>query len=630
MIPSFSRNKCLWKYSYFLASRSCFFHRFADTGFKTKWTGLWSRERKFLEYFAVKAGREWLSATNSRKLDYDFASSVHHYKTKSGDLKERLFIPEDSDSLVVVLEADKPLDFEIELAVNIRKRTENKTYRPYNIESSENGLAVKNELGTFMFMPLKGKFLFENRAFYKEHWPSGEEQNCLIPGRISMRGKEIVFSLSASEKPFSGSHSKALENKREYYSSLVKGIIKTDNKPLEKAFKSSVLAIELLTKNFQGKDCLYAGLPWFQQFWGRDLFWALPALIHLGYMKQARGCLEIFSNNEDGKVRNLFSETEGTLNNALDTTMLWIISLERYVSSSGDADFLRKLYPSLLKSLEYLFSRDMDNDGYLEHDQNESETWMDTLKRGPRAVDIQGLYMKSLEASKSLLSLQRNSLLKEVERRLSILEEKFRNDFFPNGKALDTLPDSRNRTSNALVPIALGVSENNQFMRKIESDFTTPKGVATMSLKNKGFAPSGYHSGMVWSLTTAWASGAEYLSGNPSKGREYLNTLITNTEEEALGCVSECWNSSDLSLSGCSLQLWGSAFIIRLVDEFMLGIMPDALTNTIQVSPTLPPETSFIEREIGFGKGKVKLCFRKKGRKTEVSCTDSGVQLIKQ
>jgi hypothetical protein len=56
--------KDLSKYSYILSGKKAFFHRFCDTGFKTKWTGFWHDGKKFIEYFAFKVNDVWLSPLN--------------------------------------------------------------------------------------------------------------------------------------------------------------------------------------------------------------------------------------------------------------------------------------------------------------------------------------------------------------------------------------------------------------------------------------------------------------------------------------------------------------------------------------------------------------------------------------
>jgi len=143
----FVRRSGLWKNSYFLSNKSCFFHRFADSGFRNKWTGLWHRETKFLEFLALKAGGEWLSERNCRGLVYDGLKATHTFKSHGNLITQALFLPE-TGHLVMELSARKPAEFELELAVNIRRRSENRTDRPYSVRKSGNTVTVYNSLGS--------------------------------------------------------------------------------------------------------------------------------------------------------------------------------------------------------------------------------------------------------------------------------------------------------------------------------------------------------------------------------------------------------------------------------------------------------------------------------------------------
>jgi glycogen debranching enzyme len=625
MLPSFSVDRGMADSSYFLSGREGFFHRSADSGFATKWMGLWSRERKFLEYFAVQAGGEWLSPANCTRLDYDFASATHRYSTAHGAVRETLFMPEGTSSLVVSLQASRPTDFRIELAANIRKRIENVTGRRYDVSRSGAGVTVSNEIGSLSFRPLAGRASFHPEPLHRAHFPSGEEQSCFLPGKLSLSGGRVSFSLTtapAGAKPKAAPLAASPGAKRARYESLVRDVLRTDNAALGKGFLSSALAMELLTRDFSGRECLYAGLPWFQQFWGRDLLWSLPALVDLARFEEAASCLRLFAPRS-GTSPRLLSETEGEDRRGLDATMLWIIALEKYVLASGDSGLLRRLSPSLQKSLAYLAAREAN--GYLEHDLGEAETWTDTLRRGRHAVDIQALYLAALQSSSRLLSLLGRKPV--PEERISSLRENIRRDFlsppFP-----DSLPSGASGTANTLVPLALGVGESREFLEKLEPGLSTAKGIATRSPEAPGFDPAGYHTGMVWSLTTAWASAAEYLAGRPGRGWRYLETLLRNTGAEGVGCVGECWNAATLRPAGCSLQLWGSAFVVRLVDEFMLGIRPDAFGNTISVRPSLPPGTRGVERLVRLGGKSVRLSFRRSGSRMRVSCGSRSVKLV--
>ena len=58
--------------------------------------------------------------------------------------------------------------------------------------------------------------------------------------------------------------------------------------------------------------------------------------------------------------------------------------------------------PPMLSAVEYLFSRDIDNDGLLE--QNHNEDWMDTILRAGKIVYSQACWILALSNLASLLS----------------------------------------------------------------------------------------------------------------------------------------------------------------------------------------------------------------------------------
>jgi glycogen debranching enzyme len=633
----FVRSSKLWENSYFLSNRHSFFHRFADSGFKNKWTGLWHRETKFLEYLAFRADGEWLSEGNCRSLAYDGLKAVHTFKTKGNLITQTISLPE-TGHLLVEISAKEPVNLELKLAVNVRKRSENMTPRLYSVRKSGKALTIYNSLGSLRVSGTPD-LRFEEAPVYREHHPSGEPQNYFIPGRITASGKSIAFAFTpslTSERPSAPNLEKSLKENQHSLSAL-KGLIKTDNRLLKRGFLWSVLATELCRKKSQGLTSWYAGLPWFQHFWARDIFWVVPSLTALGYFRDVRKTLEFFASfSENGRIPNQVSETEGRHMNALDPTPLWITSLENYVMNSGDIVFLRRMRPYLEASMRYLFSRDTDGDGYIEHDQDFPETWMDTLKRDSRAADIQALYYRALLSAHTLLSLLpgRKDLLGEISSRAVFLSNNFERDFFHNGFFADRLFWGQAvaiRTANALVPLLCGFrGHSREILDAIESEpFTTGMGVRTRAGGEAEFDPGGYHTGASWSLTTAWACAAEFLAGRPTKGWRYLKTLLKDMDRESLGCIGECWNSSSLTLSGCPLQLWGSGFVPRLVDEFMLGIEINSLDRTIKVSPWLPPGTGRIERPRRTGHGHLRLGFRKSGSSVRVSCSDRCFRIIK-
>ncbi|MFH0956304.1 MAG: amylo-alpha-1,6-glucosidase, partial [Candidatus Aenigmatarchaeota archaeon] len=334
----FSRRGRTEGQSYFLGNGMCFFHRFADCGFRNKWCGFWSGGRKTLEYFAVRVNGEWLSPQNQKSFEYDFAKAVHTYETAGGKVTETVFVPEESGSVTVIVEAFPGAKIDVKAAVNIRKGDENVTARRYVVSRVTGSVKAENDIGAAVITAGEGG-KFEALGTYEEHCPSGEVQNYFLPCRLSFRRSRAAFSIGA-ERVDVQSADVLLKMKESHYAGLLREKISCDNGMVSKAFESCVFALELLKKD----GGYYAGLPWFQQFWGRDTLWSLPAVISLGKHDEARIILRFFAEkSEKGQVPNFSTESGEKAMNAIDATPLWVIALERYVRCSGDMVFLREM-----------------------------------------------------------------------------------------------------------------------------------------------------------------------------------------------------------------------------------------------------------------------------------------------
>jgi hypothetical protein len=629
----FVKTSDLWKNSYFLSNRSSFLFRYCDSGFKDKWTGLWHRENKFLDFLAFRLDNEWLSEDACKRLVYNGRKAIHSFRVKGGAVRQEMSLGDDG-SLLVELSGRMGMNLVLRLAVNIRKRCENRTSRRYETRERDGRLHIHNELGSLR-VSCSRKMNLTGKPDYLEHCPSSEPQNYFMPGSISASGNPVCFRFTPS---LEGSQSHNPPKKKPQREKLrdFSSLLRSDSKLLQRGFCWSALATELCRKSGSGIVSWYAGLPWFQHFWARDIFWITPSLTALGYLGEVRDTLLFFGKNaEKGRIPNRVSETEGKCMNGIDPTPLWLISLEDYAMNSGDLGFLKKMRPVIEDCTAYLLSCDRDNDGYIEHDSTFPETWMDTIKRGSMAVDIQALFHRALLASSSMLSMISGRGLSAINKAAARLGSSFERDFFQNGFFLDRFFWKQavpTRTANSLVPMLCGFSgHSREVLEAIESaPFTTDAGVRTRAGGEAGFDPAGYHTGQAWSLTTAWACAAEFLANRPSKGWRYLRILLSDMDRQALGCIGECWNSSNLSLSGSPLQLWGSGFIPRLVDEFMLGIRVNALDRTVTVSPRLPPSVSSVRRVRHTGLGPVTLNFRRTGKSVKTILSGKRFKLVRE
>ena len=115
---------------------------------------------------------------------------------------------------------------------------------------------------------------------------------------------------------------------------------------------------QLITKQ-QGEG-IYAGLPWFNEYWGRDEFISFPgAILVSGQFETGRKILKSFAMFQErdssskffGRVPNIVNP-QNIDYHTTDGTPRFIIELENYVKYSGDTAIIRELYSTVVNSIE--------------------------------------------------------------------------------------------------------------------------------------------------------------------------------------------------------------------------------------------------------------------------------------
>ena len=638
--------------SYILSGKNSFFYRFCDTGFKNKWCGFWFNGIKFLDYFAFKLNDEWLSPAKCKSFEYNEISASHNFSLANLDAKEFLYLSETTGSLisVITIKNNSPerrkVDLFLELGINIKDWNENWHERGYSIKRLENKFVVSSEKGSIAF----GSFPFgslDSKEEYKEHYPGGEKQRIFIPGiyKVSFylgpeSSQEAFFILAPG-----ANEANALKNFEQEINSFSLSYLEKEKRLaeiksmarfesnldfLDKLFESSVISLEKLAFDSSFGSGYFAGYPWFLQFWGRDLAWVLPALVDYGNFEGAKEALRTLFKfqSEEGKIPNvIFLNGEASYNSA-DSTPLALIALYHYVMNSADILFLKEVEKNLEKALNFYGSK-KDKNGFV--DSEEKETWMDSLERKGKVLEIQAFWIQALKCGTKLLEIlgkdskrireEALKLEKNFEKEFWNEKEKFYFDRILNGKKINE------KTINAIFPLFFGISRNyGEVIRRIESDeFTSKFGIRTVSKSENIYNPAGYHTGSSWAWLIALFAGVEFKHGNAKKGLDYLKILFERLDKNCVSAVDEAWNSEDGSSmllkgnkleEGACLQAW-SSLAIRAIDECMLGIEVNALENKLIVSPSLLDGMK-IKRRKRIGNDWIDLTFRRKGRRVEI------------
>ena len=218
--------------------------------------------------------------------------------------------------------------------------------------------------------------------------------------------------------------------------------VKTNLPELDKALDWITITMDELITCQQGNG-IYAGLPWFNEYWGRDMFISMPgACLVTGQFDIAKEILKDFVKLQDtdpesetyGRIPNR-ANLEGILYNTTDGTPRLVIQAYQLAQYSGDTEFLHELYPAIKMSIDASIRNYTDEKGYLTH--ADADTWMDVKRngipgspRGNRANDIQALWYEQLTAGSHIAALMGDdSSAEEWSGLAQMLAANFENDY---------------------------------------------------------------------------------------------------------------------------------------------------------------------------------------------------------
>lgn len=398
---------------------------------------------------------------------------------------------------------------------------------------------------------------------------------------------------------------------------------------------------ELVTEH--NRKGIYAGLPWFNEYWGRDMFISMPgATMVTGKFDYAKDILKDFAKLQDrdpnsptcGRIPNVVN-LDGVFYNTIDGTPRFVMDIEELLKYSGDLSFLSEIYPSVVLSIDQTIKLHTDEKGYLKH--AEAETWMDVWRDGKagsprdnRANDIQYLWYKQLEAGSHLALLMNDEAhVKTWKTIADKLAQNFEKDFCDKENTLiydhlnaDGTPDLQYRP-NQLFCFELIKDElfKQKVTRRTWEELVYPWGVASLAQWDPQFHPQhenwdayhkddAYHNGTIW----LWNNGIAMQRMIEYNQVETAWKLFCNMNRQALyeGAVGSLSENADahprkgqkwVARSGAFLQAWSNAEHLRVWYQYFLGIRPDLLNGVVTIEPKLPSAITELKTSVKLGKG---------------------------
>lgn len=360
------------------------------------------------------------------------------------------------------------------------------------------------------------------------------------------------------------------------------------------ALNNLVVDLDYKKKKVAG---IFAGYPWFYQFWGRDEAIALIGLISNKHYEKSKEIIirMVESLDENGILHNRWPESElmsadatGWLFKRIHQLLIDVNKENRLIKLFSKKE-LRLIYDKLCRYVDY--SKRITKDGLI---VNKSlETWMDTadkdwkdVRSGAR-IEIQALYLSIYALGEDL-----TMMLKEENAEFTILKnrlkEKVRDVFFSEGILCDGYENGYlDKTIRPNVFLAYYAYPNLFsreewrviFNKTIAACWLEWGGFSTIDKsshlfrnEHTGISNESYHRGDSWFFVNNIAAtcmmhlDARYFHEYVRKIR--LASITEMTHMGFLGQCAEVSSAKELSSKGCLAQAWSAGTLIEMLNEY--------------------------------------------------------------
>src|SRR6266536_6153295 len=418
--------------------------------------------------------------------------------------------------------------------------------------------------------------------------------------------------------------------------------------------------------------------PGFAWYFGRDALWTSLAINSYGDFGTTRTALEFLRKFQraDGKIPHEISQSASLIPwftdydfpwNSADGTPLYVIAQGDYWRASGDKDFLKTNWDSIVKA--YRFSAKTDTDGnQLIENSTKTKFGHGWVEGGALYPPHEEIYMQGLwiEASRSLAEMAAivgdNALASEAsanaERTRVAMEQTYLladRGFYafatklPSEKPPEAEPGPnlavRQARLNELsskriydedtvlpaVPLWFETMTAERAQSQIDhlgsGQMATDWGARIISNQSRLYDPLSYHYGSVWPLFTGWSSMAAYSYGRPHAGYQALMANALLTYGGALGYVTELLSGDFNTAFGRSShhQVWSEAMVLTPAVRGLLGIEARAGGKELRFAPQLPANWDQVEaRNVPAGNARFDLKLGREIRRLTVRITKRG------
>jgi len=316
-------------------------------------------------------------------------------------------------------------------------------------------------------------------------------------------------------------------------------------------------------------------------------------------------------NAEIGKMAHELSQSEGIIDwwnnfgygyNHADTSPWYLVALFDYIRSSGDIEFLKQSWNSVIQAFNWCLSKDSNDDGLMDL----KGAGLGVLEFGA-FVGIhndnytQGLWTQALKEMIPMAEMANdmetaNKARKLYAKALKNLDEIYWMDdlkYYAYG-ANERGEKVTEKTPSTACTMMFGLLDPFKSAMTVESyagsDLTTDWGIRYLSNQSAYYSPDNYNYGAIWSFASLFAGTAQYKYHYELPAFATLKKTAAHMFEYGLGVspevfsgdvnfkLAEAYHDQGFSVSG---------FMVPLI-KGLVGLELDAPANKIKFSPQLP------------------------------------------
>ncbi len=633
-----------------------------ENGSFEMWIWPWKVLRNFeIQFFVGTTTQPILAKDILRDISVTPEATTLTFVYESFTVKEIIFIPHDKPGAIILLDVNTTTPLTIvpgfmpvmqpqwPAGIGGQYSYWDDDVKAYVIsESQQRGLFLCGSPVAQQMAAPPAHMFADNPIQFKIDIKPREAKNNFIP--IVIAGSPVKTKYDSVKVLYNnllGNIETLYKKNCEYYENLRNSTVEviTPDEKLNLAFEYGKVALNnLMVNNSTLGNGLVAGYglsggggrPGFAWFFGGDAFINSLAMNSYGDYSTVRSALEFTQkwqrqddfpirkksrdekNIDVGKMSHELSQSDGLIDwwndyhygyNHADTSPWYLAAMGDYFRKTGDVEFIKKSWKSIVQAYNWSKSKDSNGDGLMDL----KGAGLGVLEFGALVKIFNDNYTQSLwtQGIKEVNLMAKYTGDKEIEKETEILFPKAQQalekifwiddlGFYSFGAAEDG-KQVRDKNIYSSASILFGLMNNGRSVSTIEkfneSDMVTDWGVRNLSNKSSMYEPTNYNYGTIWPFTSYFIGAAQFYAHFNLQGLETVRKTAQHAFDYGLGIVPEVFSGDINTKLGEAYHDQGfsvSGYVFPMI-RGLIGLEVDALNNKITFSPKIPADWKFLK-----------------------------------